>query len=79
MQSVRLLLLAFAHHCYLLETVAEGKTGKTTGTNSCGYQGKFAIALMWIIFFFFCQCLQGSVRGQLGTACVFTQSSKLVA
>lgn len=61
-QSMRLLLLAFAHHCYLLETVSEGKTGKTTGMTSCGYQGKFAIALMWTISFF-CQCLQGSVRG----------------
>lgn len=49
MQSLRLLLPAFAHHYYLLETVAEGKTGKTTEMNSCGYQGKFAIALMWLI------------------------------
>lgn len=70
MQNVRLLLLAFAHRCYLLETVAGEKTGKTT------VPGKFAIALMWIILPF-CQCLQGNVRRQF--VCVFTQSSKLVA
>lgn len=67
MQSMRLLLLVFAHHHYLIETVAEEERGKTTELTRGGYQRNFLIAFMWIALFFH-QCFQGIAKGQLGTA-----------
>lgn len=65
MQSMRLLLLIFAHHRYLTETVAEGERGKTTELTSYGYQRKLLIVFMSILFFH--QHFQDTIWGELST------------
>lgn len=75
---MRLLLLVFAHHHYLIETAVEGERGKTTELTSCGYQRKFLLHLCGGYYFFI-----SASRIQQGDSSAlyvpFTQSGMLVA